>query len=207
MNSVTWRMCSSLGTIAIVSLFLPACSSDGHFNLFGYTTAPNYDCTIKTVYVPMVKNLTMIHGSIEFDVTTALINEIQLKTPFRVVHSSVGADTELLCTIKNRNKVVININQLGENREAQLGLVFEVVWRDLRPGHDGEVLSGPKRKEGEVPLLDKDGKVKPPSPVVISPVTYYIPELGGSDATAKAEIYRKLAIQVTNMMEISGKWR
>ena len=153
----------------------------------------------------MVKNLTPLHGSIEFDVTRAIITEIQLKTPYRVVHSASRADSELIVTIKNRNKVVININQLGETREAQLGLIFEVVWRDLRKGHEGDILSASRRLPGEPPLLGPDGKEKLPPPVTISPIAFYIPEIGGSNATALAQIYAKAATQITNMMERSGK--
>ena len=101
MNSATLRLGGTLASMTLLALMLPACSWDGHINLLGYTTAPNYDCTIKTVFVPMVQNTTMKHGSIEFDMTRAIVNEIQLKTPYRVVHSKNGADTELLiCTLK-----------------------------------------------------------------------------------------------------------
>ena len=136
-----------LGTsmVAALLLSLPACSSDGHFDLFGYTSAPNYDTTIRTVYVQCL-NTTMLHGSIEFDVARAVINEIQLRTPYRVVHTRGHADTELICKLVKHNKSVINQNQLGENREASLTLSFEVVWRDLRPGKEGDILSAPKRR-------------------------------------------------------------
>jgi Lipopolysaccharide-assembly len=208
MHLNTWRLSGSLGSLALLSLFLPACSSDGHLNLFGYTTKPNYDTGIKTVYLPMAGNKTMMHGSVEFDLTRAIVNEIQSKTPYRVVHSPVGADTELTVLFKSRNKTVININQIGENREAQLGMVVEVIWKDLRPGHEGDILSSPKRKEGEPPPLDANGNPKPPVPVTITPFAFYIPEIGGSNASAMAQLYSKVATQITHMMEISGAgWR
>ena len=43
MKRLSLRQWASLGSMALLSLFLPACASDGHINLFGYTTAPNYD--------------------------------------------------------------------------------------------------------------------------------------------------------------------
>ena len=42
--------------ILAAGVALPSCSSDGNFTLFGYTTAPNYECGIKTVRVPIFKN-------------------------------------------------------------------------------------------------------------------------------------------------------
>jgi hypothetical protein len=197
----------SVGSLAMAFSLLPGCQ-DGHFTFLGYTTAPNYDTTIHTVYLPIVQNKTMIVGSIEFDVTRNITTEIHQRTPYRVVNRKAGADTELIVTIKNRDKSVINMNQLGETREALLGINFEVVWRDLRKGHEGEILSAPKLREGVLPPLGPDGRPKDPPPVLLSPITFYIPEIGDSDATAKLRIYKTLGIQIANMMEVSGKgWR
>ena len=138
----------------------------------------------------------------------AVINEIQMRTPYRVVHSRTGADTELVITLKKRDKAVININQLGEIREGQLTFAFDVLWLDRRAGRHGEALSSPKRKEGELPPLGPDGKEKPPTPVVITPTAYYAVELGGTNASAEMQIYKNLATQIVNMMEKSNTgWR
>src|SRR5205809_5404254 len=56
--------------LAAVSCLLPACGWDGHFTILGYTTRPNYDLSIRTVYVPIFKNITMVRG-LEFDLTRA----------------------------------------------------------------------------------------------------------------------------------------
>lgn len=209
MNSLCWRLSLSFCSLAPLCLLLPACTSDGHISLFGYSSAPLYDMTIRTVYVPQVENETKMHGSLQFDVTRAIITEIHLRTPYRVVHDRAKADTELICKIKNRSKVVNNIQQLGETREAQVGMNFEVIWRDLRKGHEDDVLSQPKRPDNEVPApIGPDGKPVKTPVVLISPVVFYIPEVGGSDASARAQIYKNLAIQVANMMETTGKgWR
>ena len=44
------------------TLLLAGCTSDGHFSLLGYTTAPNYDTSIRTVYVPIFGNQTFRQG-------------------------------------------------------------------------------------------------------------------------------------------------
>ena len=35
---------------------LAGCGWDGHFNILGYTTRPNFDESIHTVYVPLFRN-------------------------------------------------------------------------------------------------------------------------------------------------------
>src|SRR5262249_16212598 len=70
--------------LAGVVLLLPSCTSDFHVNLLGYTSRPNYDTSIRTVYVPIFKNQSFRRG-LEFDLTRAVIREIQAKTPYRVV--------------------------------------------------------------------------------------------------------------------------
>lgn len=201
-----WGFCFLAGT----ALLLPACSSDGHFTLLGYTTAPNYDCSIRTVYVPIFQNKTMWRG-IEFDFHRAVVREIEAKTPFKMVDSPVGADTELLCTIINQRKAPINLNQIGEVREAEITVAVEVIWRDLRPGHTGDVLSGMGRKGADpmgglaAPGGQRPNRASSPpgaQPVLITPTATFIPELGGSRTSAEAIIGQKLATQIVSMMEV-----
>ena len=100
---------------AAVALLLPSCAGDGQISILGYTTRPNYDPNIHTVRVPIFKNITLIRG-LEFDLTRAVIREIEAKTPFKVVDSRAGADTELIGKIVSTSKAVITLNQLGEVR-------------------------------------------------------------------------------------------
>lgn len=132
---------------ATLAGILPACESGGHFTLLGYTTRPNYDCSIKTIHVPIFKNLTLgaFRQGLEFDLTRAVIREIEAKTPYKVV-SHGNADTELTGTIKGVVKNVLLMNQLNEVREAETILTVDVVWRDLR---SGRILSRPPRRPGE----------------------------------------------------------
>src|SRR5206468_642225 len=135
---------------AAVALLMPACNSDGHFCFLGYTTQPNYDTSIRTVRVPIFQNNTYYKG-LEFDLTKAVIREIETKTPFKVV-SCGPADTELSGKILGFNKTVLNYNQNNEVLELQTTLGVELVWRDLRPGHTGDILSQPLPiKPGELP--------------------------------------------------------
>jgi hypothetical protein len=130
---------------AAVALGVPACESGGHFTILGYTTQPNFDCNIRTVRVPIFQNRTFVRG-VEFDLTRAVVREIEQKTPYKVVGPGCDADTELTGTVVTFTKNVLTVNQLNEVREAETTLAVEVVWKDLRTG---EFLSKPSRRPGE----------------------------------------------------------
>jgi hypothetical protein len=178
---------------------LASCRSDGHFTVFGYTTQPNYNPEIRTVYVPIFQNVTLARG-LEFDLTRAVIREIEAKTPFKTVDHREGADSELIGKIVSTNKSLITLNQLGEVRDAQAGMGVELVWRDLRPGCIGTILSADPTKEelrGEDPIKG----AKPPPPVLVTPTATFIPELGGTLVAAQKQLVDRTAIQIVSMME------
>src|SRR5438067_12077968 len=108
--------------ILLAALALPGCESGGHFTILGYTTRPNYDTCIKTVYVPIFQCEIMLDETrrqIPFDLTRAVIREIEAKTPYKVVSDRGRADTELTGRVKALTKNLINRNQLNEIREAE----------------------------------------------------------------------------------------
>lgn len=195
------------------------CSSTGHFELFGYTTAPPYEESIRTVYVPIFENVSFRRG-LEFDLTRAVIREIEAKTPYRVVNCRENADTELKGKIVNRNKSVILPNRLGEVREGEVNLAVELLWLDLRPGYAGQPLTRPdmnreelrRLRERQMPgmpvtqedriqrLPDVDAAGKP-LPILVQPAATFIPELGGSVTSAEKQLVDRLAIQIVSMME------
>lgn len=129
---------------AALLLALPSCESDRTFTVLGYHAgqAALYDCNIHTVRVPIFENRTFVRG-LEFQLTQAVVREIELKTPYKVVGADCNADTELTGTIVNFMKQTLNVNQLNEVREQETDLTVEVVWRDLRTG---QVLSDPTRR-------------------------------------------------------------
>ena len=214
--------------LAIPTLLLPSCNWDGNFCVLGYTTKPQYPEHIRTVYVPIFKNLTLWRG-LEFDLTRAVIREIEAKTPYKVVSCASGADTQLTGTIVSLNKNVINRNQQNEIREAETTLGVEVVWKDLRTG---EILSQPRpptTANTSIPRIPaptgtpgtpvpetSDGTIRPPEyvppgapfgppvappPVLVQSIASFIPELGQSITTAQQVNVNRLAIQIVSMME------
>jgi len=220
---------TALAALACLGLLLPACAQDGHFTLFGYTTAPNYDCKYHTVRVPIFKNFTYRQG-LEFDLTRAVIQQIEQKTPYKVVGADKDADTELLGTINLATKTIINRNQLNEIREAETMLSVELIWRDV---HTGEILSLPRSGPGApavntqippmpgvgipgqpepippltapLPLPGTPGTPgAPPGPrpvVVVQSLANFIPEIGQSTASAYWANVQRLANSIVQMME------
>jgi hypothetical protein len=193
-----------LGLLGSLLVLCAGCEEGGHFTLLGYTTRPNYDTSIRTVRVPIFNNLTLRDSTregIEFQLTRAVVREIGLKTPYRVVGADCDADTELDGTIVSFVKMMINRNQLNEVREAQTTMTVEVIWRDLRTG---EILSQPKAKPDPIPVLsDQPPNVNAQAkgPVTVSSDASFIPELGQSITTARQQNIDKIAVQIVSMME------
>src|SRR5205807_1475741 len=140
------RKARRMSRVSLVTLFscvawlLSSCAGDGNFTILGYTTRPNYDTSVHTIRVPIFKNQTFYRG-LEFQLTQAVIREIESKTPYKVVSAGCDADTELTGNIVIFTKAILNRNQLNEVREAETTLGVEVIWRNL---HTGEILSLPK---------------------------------------------------------------
>jgi hypothetical protein len=187
--------------MAGVALTLPSCASDGQICLFGYSSRPNYDPGIRTVYVPIFQNITYRRG-LEFDLTRAVIREIESKTPWIVVSDRAEADTELCGKIVGRSKRVVNFNQLGEVRDAETTLAVELVWRDLRPGSHGEILSRPPLQRPSDPMpLPLPGPPPEQAPILVQSIATFIPEVGQSLTTAEQRNVNRLAEQIVSMME------
>jgi hypothetical protein len=140
LGSLVCRLAAAAG----LAFLTPACESDGNLKIFNYTTRPNYDTNIHTIRVPIFQNKTFIRG-VEFDLTQAVIREIEQKTPYKVVTAGCSADTELTGTVTVFTKAILDVNQLNEVREAETTLAVEVVWRNLRTG---EYLTKPLRRPG-----------------------------------------------------------
>jgi hypothetical protein len=193
---------------------LAGCKGDGHFGFLGYTTAPNYDPTIQTVYVPMFRTRmleTTPFRDLEITLTREVVDAINSKTPMRVVSDPHAADTELQGTVLAIAKVITNRTPQNEAREIALNLYCEVVWHDLRPGHEGQILTNPTRQQriitpGEIPFDPgvPPPQVKPdkPQPVVLSTVGRAIPELGESVTTALQMAIGRMAVAIVSAMEM-----
>ena len=173
----------ALSLLAAFACTLSSCTSGGHFELFGYTTKPNYDDSIHTVYLPIFQNKAFQAGplrGLENELTEEVQRQIEMKTPYKVTHDSERADTELLGTIVATPKNILNRNQLNEVREGEMVIRVEIVWKNL---HTGEVLSAPPPRN----VLQASGR--------------FLPELGESTTTALQQACQKMATQIVSLME------
>jgi hypothetical protein len=143
-------MSRTLRILALATaVVLPSCATwDGHFELLGYSTKPNYDTRFKSIRVPVCKShtywtVTPVPG-MEMDLTRALVREVQTKTPYRIKQDD--ADTELAVTIVSFQKNILNYTPFNTVREAETVLTVELFWRDLRTG---EILTRPARRLGD----------------------------------------------------------
>lgn len=189
------------------------CKGDGNFTLFGYSTKPNFDPSIRSVYVPVFKLNTFVTTTerrLDVDLTDEVVREIgRRKTPMRVVSDPTRADTELIGTIVNVQKTVLTRNPENLTREAEMLITAEIVWRDLRTG---DIISNPPLVKDTSPApanaFDPSIQIPPPPPpndkpvpVRVTAVGRILPELGESNATADKTATRRLAVQIVNMME------
>src|SRR3954466_14134870 len=113
--------CTLLAAL-LAAVALPGCEAGGHFTILGYTTRPNYDTCIKTVYVPIFQCQMLLDETrrqVPFDLTRAVIREIEAKTPYKVISDRERADTELTGNVLSLPKNLLIRNQLNEVREAE----------------------------------------------------------------------------------------
>src|SRR5438067_262583 len=137
MTGKTTRPLRAWALAALVSgcaLLAASCASwDGHFEVLGYSTKPNYDTRYKTIRVPMCKNRTYWTVTpapgMEMDLHRAIIREVQLKTPYKIAQEN--ADTELLCTIISFAKNPLTYTQFNTIRDVETVMTVELFWRDL----------------------------------------------------------------------------
>src|SRR5262249_25843302 len=123
---------------------------------------------------------------------------------WKVVSDASCADTELTGKIVSRTKAVTVINNLGEIRQAETNMTVEVIWRDLRPGKNGEGLSQPPPITKTDPMPEPPRPGGPPAvakPVIIQTMATFIPEVGQSLTTAEQEEINRLARSIVAMME------
>jgi hypothetical protein len=108
----------------------PGCSSDP---TIGYAATSLYPDDVHTVAVPVLENETFSRG-VEFELTDALVKEIEQRTPYKVAASS-RADTILLGRISRVDLQVLSKSRLtGLSEEAVVGVTIDFQWKDQRTG-------------------------------------------------------------------------
>lgn len=145
-----------------------------------------YRPDIRTVYVPMFES-DSLRRNLGERLTEAVVKEIELKTPYKVVHRP-DADTILTARITTETKRVVaeQVDDIPRNIEADLAV--EVSWHDRR----GEYLMQGARFSFA------------PAAFSVAQTTDFTPEGGQSVATAHQEAIQRLAEQIVSQME--SRW-
>ncbi|ASV73155.1 hypothetical protein THTE_0553 [Thermogutta terrifontis] len=143
-----------------------------------------YRPDIQTVYVPMFQSASLRPGLGE-RLTEAVIKEIELRTPYKVVGSPEQADSILTGRIVSETKRTVVENPYDDPREIATRFQVEVQWIDNR----GRSLTA----EETIPV--------PPELTSVVAEATFVPEVGQSLATAQQAAIQRLASQIVGMME------
>lgn len=156
--------------LAVLVAVVPGC---------GYTSKTVYPTNVSSVQVKMFKNRTFYRG-VEFDLTEALVKEIELRTPYKVV-SSDAADTLLTGTVVGINQVQLSRRpDSGLPQEMEMQVMVDFVWRNQRTGKI---------------ITDRKGLLV---------VGRYIPPVKETLSSGEHEAMQKMATNIVSAM--AGQW-
>ena len=142
-----------------------------------------YSTDIRTVYVPTFQSVSFRRNLGE-RLTEAVIKEIELKTPYKVV-GNPPADTILTGRIVGENKRLVVPSPVGGPREAEMLLRVEVTWID----NHGNMI----RQSDPIPVSSEVARIMDSAAV--------FPEYGQSIATGQQQAIHRVAEQIVAMME------
>lgn len=142
-----------------------------------------YRPDLRTVYVPIFASESLRRNLGE-RLTEAVVKEIELKTPYKVV-ATPDADSTLFGRIVRETKHVTAENRYDDARAIQAELTVEVRWVNRR----GELLM----QRSALPL--------PQFSLEIEQTASFIPEGGQSLATAQQQALQRLAEEIVGQME------
>jgi hypothetical protein len=141
----------------------------------GYSHKTLYPADVNSVRVDIFNNRTFYRG-MEFDLTEALIKEIELRTPYKAI-STDGADTVLEGTIVNVSQHLLSRRRRGGlPQEMEIQLMVDFTWRNIRTGQI---------------LADRKGFVV---------VGRYLSPLGESLPVGQQEVAQKMAVQIVSSL-------
>lgn len=147
----------------------------------GYSIRPPYEPTVRTVYVPVFRSVSF-RRDLNLQLTKLVQEEIQRRTPFRVVGSPEGADTTLDGVISFVEKNIVTENPNNLPRELIGAITVRVRWIDNRTG--------------AVTQRDVDAPT-----VSVNENAHFYPELGETTQLGYYKVMEKLARDIVNMME------
>jgi lipopolysaccharide assembly LptE-like protein len=178
----SWRCRFSLSLCAA----LVAASIVGWGGCAGYRfgAASLYPPDIQTVYVPMFESNSFRRNLSEW-LTEAVIKEIELKTPYKVV-GTPQADSVLIGKLTGDTKRVIVTDPYSQPRDVEVNMVVQVRWVNRK----GDLLN------------QSSSVVIPQDLVTLSNSGMLVTEYGQSVATAQLQSIQRLATEIVSLMEM-----
>lgn len=120
----------SLSFAAACCIALCGCASDP---TEGYSSASIYPENISSIAVPIFTSRSFVR-EVEFELTDALIKEIESRTPYKVMDQAT-ADSVLLGQVQEVELDQISKSRLtGLSEEVIVGVTIDFQWKDLRSG-------------------------------------------------------------------------
>jgi hypothetical protein len=142
-----------------------------------------YAPDVTTVYVPMIESESYRRDLGE-RLTEAVVKEIELKTPYKVV-GTPDADSILSAHLIGDRRRTLAENAFDDPRVLENELVAEVTWLNRR----------------RLPIVPAQTIAVPPELVVFSQTSTLIPEYGQTVATSQQQAIERLAQQIVSTME------
>lgn len=142
-----------------------------------------YAPDVATVYVPMIES-DSYRRDLGERLTEAVVKEIELKTPYKVV-GSPDADSILSAKLKSDTRRVLAENRYDDPRLYANELSVDVTWLNRR----------------RTPIVPMQTMAVPAELVGINQQSHLIPEAGQSVASSQQQAIQRLAVQIVSTME------
>ncbi|MBN1846659.1 MAG: hypothetical protein JW810_13320 [Sedimentisphaerales bacterium] len=143
----------------------------------GYTNRDLYRSDVKTVFVEMFQSQSFRRG-VEFELTRALVGQLELHTPYKVVSDRRKADTVLYGVINRISEQrLVQQRQLDRPLANEMVLVATFSWKDLRSAQ----------------MLIEDRKIRVSAD--------YVPMLGSGRDSAARQAANDMAVRIVEAME------
>src|SRR5947208_5806674 len=144
-----------------------------------------YRPDVRTVHVPVIQSDSYRRYLAE-RLTEAVVKEIELRTPYKVVDSA-SADSVLNLRLVSDSKRVLSNNRFSEPRDIETDFFVQANWVDRR---------------GDL-IMSNDNLPTAPLMVNLGQQANFVPEGGQSLITAQQEAIQKLAQQIVGQMELA----
>ena len=166
-----------LAAITISTLLLAGCAR------YQVGSESLYAPDIATVYVPMIES-DSYRRDLGERLTEAVIKEVELKTPYKVV-STPDADSILSVRLLGDRRSLLAENSFDDPRLSESAIYTEVSWLNRR----------------RLPMAPPQALAMPPELVGMEATANMVPEVGQSVATSQQQAIERLAQQIVGTME------